>query len=140
MTWRLVVPALLLAGTACSDLLQEPDTGIAVLPGARISAVSGGDQIGFEGEPLADPLRARVTDRFGRPVEGVFVDWAAVAGGGRVSPDSSETDANGVATASWALGFDDGEQVAEASFDTETAVFTAFARPASGLTGSRDPR
>ena len=52
----------------------------------------------------------RVEDRFQNPVEGVTVEFAAIAGGGSVQPTSTSTDVAGLATTQWTLGAPLGDQ------------------------------
>ena len=55
-----------------------------------------------------------VTDAGANPVQGVAVTWAATKGGGSITP-SSNTDANGIAVATWTLGDTAGTQNATAT-------------------------
>ena len=72
-------------------------------PPARLIAVGSGAQAAIVGQAFAQPLRARVLDRFGRPVGGVTVRFevpvsgpAATLGGG--TSVNVLTDADGLAT------------------------------------------
>ena len=69
-----------------------------------IAIVSGNNQSGSPGTVLSLPLTVRVTDRFGNPVSGALVVWAAAAGSGSVNPVSSVTNTTGLATTTWTLG------------------------------------
>jgi len=79
-----------------------------------LTAVSGDQQAGVPGEPLADPLVVRLDDRLGHPIAGVEVTFASDAGSGSVSPATPKTDANGKAQASWTAGAGEGTQTASA--------------------------
>jgi hypothetical protein len=59
---------------------------------------------GAAGGPARDSLAVRVEDQLGNPVAGADVSWAAVEGGGGVSPASTPSNAQGVARAQWTLG------------------------------------
>lgn len=87
-----------------------------------LTGVSGDGQSAEVGATLPDPLEVRVLDRHGAPVPGISVTFAALAGGGSVSPASAASDAEGRASSTWTLGEQAGEQVATAQV--------------SGLTGS----
>jgi hypothetical protein len=66
--------------------------------------ISGNNQTGSPGAPLADSLRVRLVDQSGNGISGAVITWTAAAGGGTVSPTSSTTDANGFAATLWTLG------------------------------------
>lgn len=74
----------------CGDLLQEPDTGT--------------------GDPLTAPLRVRLSDRDGRPVPRLRVEWTLLAGSGEAEPRNAFSDANGIAETTWILGPGTGPQ------------------------------
>ena len=102
---------------------------IADVP-ARIEAVSGGGQTGSVGDPLAQPLVARVTDRFGNPVADTDVTFRPEPGSGSASPVTVRTDANGLASAQWTLGTAAGTQRAVAEQgELRSGPFEAIARP-----------
>ncbi|MEO7474869.1 MAG: hypothetical protein ABIY46_06000, partial [Gemmatimonadales bacterium] len=71
--------ALLLAGLAAcgGGELSLPNQGLP----AEIMVVRGDRQSGTIGEPLEDSLVVKVVDRFGDPVSGARVTWAAETGG-----------------------------------------------------------
>lgn len=121
----IVLAALALAG--CGDLLQEPDTGINTL--LALTEVSGDDQTGPRGQPLAQPLMVRVTHLQGGSTDRLAVEWVVVAGSGSVAPRYSFTDPDGVAEATWILGSEGGRQRVEARFADEVEVFEAEAVP-----------
>ena len=90
----------LLALAACGG-------GDLVLPNegqpADVSVVAGDGQTGTILEPLPDSLIVKVTDRFGSPVPGVEVTWAA-EGGGDVQPATAVTGGDGRAATQRVLG------------------------------------
>ncbi len=75
-------------------------------------------------------LSVIVVDASGRPVPDVGVSWSVVSGGGQVSPQSSTTDDSGLASARWALGTVQDEQVARASASrVEPVLFVVSTAP-----------
>jgi Bacterial Ig-like domain (group 1) len=87
----------------------DPDTARAAGPTA---------QPGFPGEPLRDSLTVAVVDRFGNPVEGASVGWTIVNGpGGTLSPETSVTGPDGIASVSWTMGDRTGVQKVEAKVE-----------------------
>ena len=88
---RPLVSIALLALVACGGGdLTLPNEGQP----ANVSVVSGDGQTGTILEPLPDSLVVQVTDRFGNPVPGVEVTWAA-EGGGDVQPATAVTGSDG---------------------------------------------
>ncbi|MEO8336561.1 MAG: Ig-like domain-containing protein [bacterium] len=116
------------ARIVASLITGQTDTAIVnvSLPPTAIALVSGSGQIGVIGkpspQPFAQPLVVKVTSGDGLGASGVTVDFAAVTGGGSVSPTSAVTDADGLAQTTWTPGNTIGSQTATAS--------------AVGLTGS----
>jgi adhesin/invasin len=102
--WRLGTESGLAQATATVDDGRLVFTALAESEGpAEVQPVAGGGTGGV-GQPLADSLAVRVTDRHGNPVAGVQVDWSVLAGGGFVHPAQGVTDAAGIVRAEWALG------------------------------------
>lgn len=97
--WPLLVALLAIGAGACSRATDEPSA-----PPANIVIDAGGNQTGTAGQPLPAPLVVRVTDAEGKPVGGRRVDWDIGASGGTVSPASSTTNNNGIATTIWTAG------------------------------------
>ncbi len=90
---------LLLVAAAC----RKDSTG----PNAAAAAIrldGGNGQSAAVGTVLALPLRVVVTDASGKPVANTRVDWDASVGAGSVSPGSSNSNTDGVATSVWTLG------------------------------------
>lgn len=79
-----------------------------------VQIVSGNDQSGAPGARLAQDLVVRVADADGNPVSGAAVTWVVTAGGGRLDPPTSTTDAEGLAATGWYLGPQVGDNAAEA--------------------------
>lgn len=67
-----------------------------------IALVSGNGQSGPAGVPLASPLVVRVTDNAGVPVAGTPVRWVIPVGNGTLSALTTLTDANGIASVTFA--------------------------------------
>ena len=83
-----------------------------------IEIVSGNDQTGvfFEDQPpqaLAEPLKVKVTDDKGEPLQSATVLFEVVKGGGTVSNATAETDENGLAETFYTIGNEDEEQIIE---------------------------
>ena len=76
---------------------------------AGISLAAGDGQTGRVGAPLPAPLVVQVADVFGNPIAGVPIQWS-VEGGGTVSAEVVETDADGRASVERTLGLAAGEQ------------------------------
>ncbi len=108
-------------GAACSGDDEGPETSPLV-----IEKTSGDGQTGLVGTTLDNPLRILIT-RDGEPVEGVEVDWAAEQGS---VGEEQESDQEGIASAVWTLGPEEGEQAATATVeeaDGSPLTFTATA-------------
>jgi YVTN family beta-propeller protein len=74
------------------------------------------------------PLGVTVYDGLGFRVAGVSISWMVTSGAGSVSPASSTTNSNGVATAQLTLGSGGGFTTVQASAGNLTAGFTVEAR------------
>jgi hypothetical protein len=90
---------------------------------ATIAYVSGNNQSAQVGTPVTNPLVVKVTDAQNNPFQGAVVHWVVTFGGGIASPDSSITNAQGLASASWIMG-------------TSTAGTPTLEARATNLTGS----
>ena len=114
---------------ACTD--DEPTPLELSGPPAQIALVSGNNQIGQFGNPLAQPLVVRVTDANGAPVPAVEVVWSA--NGGTFSSDVDSTDNSGTASVIWTLPATPGDFQATASSAAGTVTFTAKGTPTGSL-------
>ncbi|MBK8247972.1 MAG: Ig-like domain-containing protein [Gemmatimonadetes bacterium] len=93
-------------------------------PAANVVIVSGNNQAGIAGSPVATPPKVRVTDAAGNAVSGATVTFAVTGGSGTVSGATQTTDAAGeAAVGSWTLG--------SGSPNTLSATVTG-----SGITGN----
>lgn len=120
----LVLAGLLGGAGACGD-----DDPIPVPEPASLAVAAGGGQTAAVGESLGTPLSVLVLDDSGQPFAGASVQWEATAGGGSVSPATSQTGADGRASTDWTLGGLAGTQRVTASVSGLSPVeFTATAQ------------
>jgi plastocyanin len=89
---------------------------------AAMAIHAGNNQTGAAGSSFATPLQVLITDQFGNAVAGVAVTWAVASGGGSVTPTSSVSNSQGVASTT---------QTLPATAGTVTVTATA-----AGLSGS----
>jgi Bacterial Ig-like domain (group 1)./Bacterial Ig-like domain (group 2). len=102
---------------------------VTQLPHA-IVAISGDEQTGVAGQPLAAPIEVQVSDRLSHPVAGVLVAFGAAPGHGSVTPASATTDSAGKARATWTTDTTAGTQSASAVVaGLDTVHFSATATP-----------
>ncbi len=94
-----------------------------------LSIISGDNQTGLTGEPLADPFVVEVRDQHGDPMEGVTVTFTVTAGDGSLSTTTAITDANGQAATTLRLSTEAGTNTIEASVEgiSQTEIFNAEA-------------
>ncbi len=87
----------------------------------RLVLISGDEQQGTIGDPLADPLVVEVRDQYGNPLPGVEVAFAVVQGDGRVggqfTVERITSDAGGRAETLLTLGAVQGTNTVEASIE-----------------------
>ncbi|WP_341836103.1 Ig-like domain-containing protein [Chitinophaga pollutisoli] len=69
-----------------------------------MSLVAGNNQLGEKGKQLPAPLKVKVLDIRGQPLQDVKVVWRVKLGGGTLSASETMTGADGVAQMSWTLG------------------------------------
>ena len=131
VTWTLGPRAGADIDTVRASVSQHPDLAVVVTASATaaapasLSVVSGGEQIGEPGQPVAEPLVVLVHDAFGNPNAGVAVQWS-VAGGGTISATEDTTDALGKASVVWTLGAGSNEVSATvAAIPDAKAAFSA---------------
>lgn len=95
-------------------------------PAATISIVSGNNQTGTAGAPLANPLVVKVTDSNNNSVSGVSVTFAVTSGGGSLSSIVAITDSQGQVSTTFTLGPNPGANTVTATVGSLTPVtFTA---------------
>lgn len=145
---RLEWLALLGLGTACgeSDSGGNPDLSLS-----KAATGSGDNQTGATESLLPDSIRVVVLQD-GVAREGITVSWSAQGTTADVSPNTSVTDAEGLAATTWVLGLE-GTQTARARVSGaggSPVTFNAIGTGAHGATfgndffrsnrnGSRDP-
>ena len=93
----------------------------------QLVRVGGDGQTGEMEAELADSLVVQLRMPGGEPVQGATVEWRVLSGGGRISPASVRTDAQGHARAAWTLGTALGDAQASARVDEGALLFTATA-------------
>jgi alpha-tubulin suppressor-like RCC1 family protein len=101
---------------------------------SRISVVSGNNQSGGVTTALSQPISVRVTDRFNNPTSGSVVTFTT-ADGGTITPASTTSNAQGIASAAWVLGPGIGTQRAIARVDTASVTITATATGGAAVSG-----
>lgn len=116
------------AAASASGLTGSPiiftHTASAGLP-AALQIAQGDNNTAPAGFALAESLVVRLVDANGNGVAGRAVAWGVTAGGGSVSPTSSNTDANGLSATRWTLGATAGTNTAFASAAGFVANFSA---------------
>jgi hypothetical protein len=115
------------ASLRCSD-----NTGNSTAK--TIEAVSGDNQSGSAGDPLANSLIVLVKDDAGNPVQGVEVQWAA-QGGGSLSSATVKTGSDGRSSVQRTLGTTVGVQTTTATasgLDGSPVTFTSTATAGGG--------
>ncbi len=98
----------------------------------KIVAESGGGQTGDLGQPLPQPLVARVTTSIGEPAVNVAVRFSVTSGDGTLAASSVSTDALGNAAVAFTMGHTPGVTVISASSGAVAggaAVFTVSTGP-----------
>jgi hypothetical protein len=111
------------------DPVSFSATATADLP-TRLALVSGDNQSASVGAQLPAPLRVKVTDANGNPVENVGVTWTANTGGS-VSATSTGTDAQGIAEVTRTLGILPGTYTTTAAVDGLTGSPVTFTSTAT---------
>jgi hypothetical protein len=96
----------------------------------RLALFSGDNQSASVGAQLPAPLRVKVTDANGNPVENVGVTWTA-QNGGSVSATSTGTDALGIAEVNRTLGAIPGGYTTKAEVDGLTGSPVTFTSSAT---------
>jgi PKD repeat protein len=99
---------------------------------ARVRVVSGNGQQATPGTQLPEPLVVQVLDADNNPIPGRAVTWIIGEGGGSVSPETSTTDGQGMASSQWTLGPGPGRNTVSAVVSgVGVAGFNATASKAS---------
>ncbi|NNF37411.1 MAG: hypothetical protein HKN71_01995, partial [Gemmatimonadetes bacterium] len=90
------------------DAVGEAPVTVAQIPTA-LEEIAGDGQDAPAGTDLPVPLEVRATDRLGGAVPGLTVEFSVIEGGGSVTPQTAQTDAQGRAMSTWTLGTRAGE-------------------------------
>lgn len=93
----------------------------------RLRVVTGDQQVGTTGQPLAIALTVVAEDQYLNQVPDRVVTWSVTTGGGTLGSASSTTDGFGRASTTWTLGNTVGNQTVTAAIGAVTVVFTANA-------------
>lgn len=126
--WSLLIAGpILLALAACGD-------SSAPLVPAQVTIVGGDDQSVQVGQGAPSPLQVRVVTQGGAPVPGEQVVWTVTQGSAELDPDTSGTDANGVATTTVVMGQVAGAVVIRATTrQLSPATFSLTAEPGNAV-------
>ncbi len=100
---------------------------------SRIAAVTGEEQAGRAGSPLAEPLVLQVVDSLGQGVGGVPVAFEVVSGAGFTEPSRGVTAPDGTVWTRWVLGEESGVQSVQARVSDAPELVALFRAMAEGL-------
>ncbi len=104
-----------------------------------LTKVSGDNQQGLVGEPLAKPFVVSVKDQNGSVFAGAVVSFSVTAGGGTLSATTATTDANGRARSTLTLGSDPGTNTVTATVEgLEPETFTAIGQATTDSDGEEN--
>jgi Bacterial Ig-like domain (group 1). len=121
------------ASASAAGLAGSPVTFTQIVSAgaaATLEPVSGDGQAALVGTSVADPLVVRARDAQGNPVAGIAVAWVIGSGGGSLSPQTSLTDDQGLASTRWTLGSGPGSNTATAVISgVGTVEFSATGQP-----------
>ena len=94
-----------------------------------LAIISGDNQKGFIGEPLANPFIIQVHDQYDDPLESATVTLAVTAGNGSLSVTTATTDQAGQAETTLTLGTEPGTNTVQVSVEgiAQTVTFSAVA-------------
>jgi adhesin/invasin len=131
------------AGNSALTGATKSVTFTATAIGASAALESGSGQSGFAGDRLGSDFVVRLTDDLGVPVGGKTVTWRVISGNGTVSPTTSLSFGDGLASTRYTLGPTAGIQSVEAvatGFTSSPISFLAQAeqRPLGALVSVRD--
>ncbi|MEO7354828.1 MAG: Ig-like domain-containing protein [Gemmatimonadales bacterium] len=127
MRFRFFAAALLLVGAACNG-------GTDANSDVVITAAGGNQQTGVLATSLPTPLSVKAVDALGAPLSGITIDWSVQSGGGSVTPASSVTNANGIATTSLTLGAAAGANTVKATLRGSSTNLTFSATATTSIT------
>ena len=121
-----------IVGDSPSPLTLTTNTGPPPPPPrteTKLVRISGDDQEGLPGKPLADPFVVQVLDEDGDPFEGATVKFSVLLGGGSLSARTPTTDADGQAESILTLGTALGTKKVQVNVEgiSQVLVFSAEA-------------
>jgi plastocyanin len=93
---------------------------------ASIAMVSGNNQMGRTGQPLAEPMVVQVMGTDGLALPGARIGWAPTQGPGALNPAESATDTQGKASSVLILGSFAVPYAVTASVKTKTSLSVSF--------------
>jgi hypothetical protein len=122
---RLDIPQTI---TATFGSLPVVTFNATIAPSGILSRFSGDAQQGVVGNRLQDSLAVRLTTPAGSPVEGALIQWNDMSDGS-VSPQTTVTNASGIAKTAWRMGVTPGTKQVSATLigTTQTVAFFANA-------------
>ena len=129
---HVVVPIWVTAIVGCGagDLVLPPDKP------TEIQVVDGNAQTGTAGLPLQEPVVVRLVDNAGTGVPNHPVTWVVSGGAGRANPQTSRTNEDGYASATWILGPIAGPNTLDVVVaEVGLVTFSAVAADETGGTG-----
>lgn len=130
---------VLAAGSITIELWET--TGWTLSRPTALATISGDNQRGTAGEPLANPLIVEVRDQYDRPLPGAQVTFTVIAGNGSFSAgfttQNATTGADGRARITLTLGSNPGKNAVEASIaGLEVETFNAEGTGAPPVSGT----
>jgi subtilisin family serine protease len=78
---------------------------VQAAPAAVATIIQGDGQAGFVGAALSSQIQIEFRDAFDNPASSQDVAWLVTGGGGSISATAAQTDASGLAFATWTLGY-----------------------------------
>jgi Fe-S cluster assembly iron-binding protein IscA len=112
-----VAKIIAVTGTDGSVHVNATETSLAG-PATTLAIVSGNNQTGTHGKPLAKKLIVSVTDKYNNPISGVTVTFTDNGSGGTFSTKTPVTIANGQASVTYTCGSQAGVVTINASTST----------------------
>jgi hypothetical protein len=134
LPYRWAIPVALVALAACGgDDLTLPSDGSPATGSpspAQLQMAGGNGQVGVAGSPLPNPVRVQVLDDSGNGLADQSVSWIVSTGGGS-APQSTTTDSEGYAEATWVLGAPGANSLSAAVTGVGQVNFVAMANDTS---------
>ena len=125
------VTATLNDGPTSGTVTVDTASPSPMLERTTLSIVSGDNQTGLTGGVWAAPFVVEVRDQYNTPLAGTTVTFTVLTGGGRLTAETTRTNANGLAASTLRLGTESGTNTVGVSVEgiSETVTFTARAMP-----------